>query len=101
MGYRCRASRGATRSATADSPTGHHPFLPEGMSRSGGASCASSRRGVDWLVDQSSIPMTSVGSYAAKTHLPALLERVARGERILITRRGLPIALLTQPPRQT
>jgi antitoxin (DNA-binding transcriptional repressor) of toxin-antitoxin stability system len=45
--------------------------------------------------------MTSVGSYAAKTHLPALLERVARGEKIVITRRGTPIALLTQPPRQT
>jgi len=44
--------------------------------------------------------MTSVGSYAAKTHLPELLARVSRGETILITRRGTPIALLTQPPRQ-
>ena len=43
--------------------------------------------------------MTSVGSYAAKTHLPELLDRVTNGETIVITRRGLPVALLTQPPR--
>lgn len=35
-----------------------------------------------------------VGAYAAKTHLPALLERVARGESITITRRGKPVAEL-------
>lgn len=39
--------------------------------------------------------MTTVGSYEAKTHLPELLERVAHGEKILITRRGVPIALIT------
>ncbi len=44
--------------------------------------------------------MTSVGSYQAKTHLPDLLERVAHGEKILITRRGKPVALLTQPPEK-
>jgi prevent-host-death family protein len=44
--------------------------------------------------------MTSIGSYEAKTHLPELLERVERGERILITRRGSPVALLTQPPQE-
>jgi prevent-host-death family protein len=43
--------------------------------------------------------MTHVGSYEAKTHLPELLERVERGEKILITRRGQPVALLRQPPR--
>ncbi len=43
--------------------------------------------------------MTSVGSYQAKTHLPELLERVDQGESILITRRGVPVALLTQPPQ--
>jgi prevent-host-death family protein len=36
----------------------------------------------------------SVGSFEAKTHLPALLERVAKGERITITRHGRPIAQL-------
>lgn len=35
-----------------------------------------------------------VGSYEAKTHLPELLERVRRGERITITKRGKPIAEL-------
>jgi prevent-host-death family protein len=35
-----------------------------------------------------------VGSYEAKTHLPQLLERVARGERITITKHGVPIAVL-------
>jgi prevent-host-death family protein len=42
--------------------------------------------------------MKSVGSFVAKTHLPQLLERVARGETILITRHGKPAALLV-PPR--
>ncbi|MCI0681059.1 MAG: type II toxin-antitoxin system prevent-host-death family antitoxin [Gemmataceae bacterium] len=45
--------------------------------------------------------MTSVGSYEAKTHLPELLERVEHGENILITRRGTPVALLTQPPQKS
>jgi predicted nucleic acid-binding protein len=55
--------------------------------------------------------MTTVGSYEAKTHLPQLLERVARGETLhlarlhnlslydaayleLAVRRGLPLATL-------
>lgn len=36
----------------------------------------------------------SVGAYEAKTHLPQLLERVAKGERITITRHGVPVAVL-------
>ena len=35
-----------------------------------------------------------VGAYEAKTRLPALLERVERGEQIVITRHGKPIARL-------
>ena len=35
-----------------------------------------------------------VGSYEAKTRLPALLERAARGQRVTITRHGVPIAML-------
>lgn len=38
---------------------------------------------------------TTVGSYEAKTHLPALLERVARGETIIITKHGKPVAQLS------
>lgn len=35
-----------------------------------------------------------VGTYEAKTHLPSLLERVQQGERITITRHGIPVAML-------
>lgn len=35
-----------------------------------------------------------MGLFEAKTHLSALLERVARGEEITITRHGTPIARL-------
>jgi prevent-host-death family protein len=38
--------------------------------------------------------MKTVGAYEAKTHLPKLLERVANGERITITKHGAPVAVL-------
>lgn len=38
--------------------------------------------------------MKTVGSYEAKTHLPRLLDRVAKGESIAITRHGRAIAVL-------
>jgi prevent-host-death family protein len=38
--------------------------------------------------------MITVGAFEAKTHFSALLERVARGEEVLITRHGKPIARL-------
>lgn len=41
--------------------------------------------------------MKTVGAYEAKTHLPKLLERVAEGEKITITKHGVPVATL-QPP---
>ncbi len=41
--------------------------------------------------------MKTVGAYEAKTHLPKLLERVAKGERIAITKHGVRVAVL-QPP---
>ena len=41
--------------------------------------------------------MTSVGTFEAKTHLTHLLERVAKGERIIITNRGKPVAMLVPP----
>jgi len=41
--------------------------------------------------------MNIVGAYEAKTHLSKLLERVAKGERITITKYGVPVAIL-QPP---
>jgi prevent-host-death family protein len=41
--------------------------------------------------------MDSVGTFEAKTHLTRLLERVARGERIVITNRGKAFAMLVPP----
>jgi len=41
-----------------------------------------------------------VGSFEAKTHLSALLERVAQGESFTITKRGLPIAELRPITRE-
>ena len=38
--------------------------------------------------------MDSVGAYEAKTHLPKLLERVAKGDHITITKHGVPVAVL-------
>ncbi|HXG35910.1 MAG TPA: type II toxin-antitoxin system prevent-host-death family antitoxin [Dehalococcoidia bacterium] len=38
--------------------------------------------------------MKTVGSYEAKTHLPRLLEEVASGESVTITKHGVPIAML-------
>lgn len=38
--------------------------------------------------------MATVGTYEAKTHLTQLLERVAKGEKITITKHGVPVATL-------
>ncbi|MEK7407453.1 MAG: type II toxin-antitoxin system prevent-host-death family antitoxin [Acidobacteriota bacterium] len=38
--------------------------------------------------------MSFVGAFEAKTYLPALLARVAKGERITITKHGVPVAML-------
>lgn len=47
--------------------------------------------------------MREVGASKARTHFSALLDEVARGETIVITRRGRPVAWLTPleaPARQ-
>jgi prevent-host-death family protein len=41
--------------------------------------------------------MHTVGSYEAKTHLPELLKRVSKGDTVLITKRGVPVAELVPP----
>ena len=38
--------------------------------------------------------MIEIGAFDAKTHLSSLLDKVARGEEVLITRRGQPVARL-------
>ena len=45
--------------------------------------------------------MKSIGSYEAKTHLPALLDQVAAGEEITITKRGIPVARLVPIEKET
>jgi prevent-host-death family protein len=42
--------------------------------------------------------MATISFYQARTHLSELLDQVALGERILITRHGRPAALLMPPP---
>lgn len=48
--------------------------------------------------------MTTIGAFEAKTHLASLLDRVAAGEQITITRHGTPVARLvpvqSDNPRQ-
>ena len=49
--------------------------------------------------------MLEVGAYEAKTNLSRLLERVEKGERITLTRHGLPVAMLVpveekRPPEE-
>lgn len=38
--------------------------------------------------------MERIGAYEAKTHLSQILDRVARGERFTIEKRGVPVAVL-------
>ena len=45
--------------------------------------------------------MRSVGSYEAKTHLPRLLDEVAAGEEIVITKHGVPVAVLVPATTRT
>ena len=45
--------------------------------------------------------METVGSYKAKTHFSELLERVRKGEKIQITKHGVPIANLSPITRST
>jgi prevent-host-death family protein len=42
----------------------------------------------------------TVGLFDAKTHLSSLVERVARGEHITITKHGTPVAVLVPPDRR-
>ena len=43
--------------------------------------------------------MIEVGTFEAKTHLSALLEKVSQGQEVLITKRGEPIARLVPAQR--
>jgi len=41
--------------------------------------------------------MEKIGAYEAKTHLAQLLQRVSKGEKITITKHGVPVATLQAP----
>lgn len=43
--------------------------------------------------------MTTIGFYEARTHLSELLDQVAKGKTVLITRRGKPAAVIAPPPK--
>lgn len=45
--------------------------------------------------------MTTISYYEARTHFSALLDQVAKGKKILITRRGLPAAVISPVPEET
>jgi prevent-host-death family protein len=45
--------------------------------------------------------MREVGAYEAKTHLSRLLDEVARGEQITITKHGQPVAMLVPAPESS
>jgi prevent-host-death family protein len=44
--------------------------------------------------------MEAVGAYEAKTHLPRLLDDVAAGKSVVITKHGVPVAQLVPAGRQ-
>jgi len=43
--------------------------------------------------------METIGAYEAKTHLARLLKQVSKGEKITITKHGVPVATL-HPPKK-
>jgi len=43
--------------------------------------------------------MPEVGAYEAKTHFSRILQRVARGECFIITKHGVPVAVLAPVPQ--
>ncbi len=45
--------------------------------------------------------MDTIGSYQAKTHFSELLERVRNGEKIMITKHGVPVASLSPVAKET
>lgn len=45
--------------------------------------------------------MTTIGVFEAKTHLSALIERVRRGEEIVIAKHGHPLARLVPVDERT
>jgi prevent-host-death family protein len=51
--------------------------------------------------DREDRAMTTVSSYEAKTHLPRLIRAAERGETVIITRHGKPVAKLAPVENQS
>jgi prevent-host-death family protein len=65
--------------------------------------CALAAVLLDWSkrqVKRGCKDMTTLGFYEARTHLSELLDQVAKGKKVLITRRGKPAAVIGPPPRE-
>jgi prevent-host-death family protein len=45
--------------------------------------------------------MLTIGAYEAKTHFSQILEKVTRGEEVIITKHGVPVASLQPHPSDT
>jgi prevent-host-death family protein len=45
--------------------------------------------------------MRQIGAYEAKTHLPKLLDDVAGGDAITITKHGVPVAVLSPASKRS
>lgn len=44
--------------------------------------------------------MYSVGMYELKTHAAELVDRASKGQRITITKRGVPVAMIVPPEKE-
>ena len=88
----CRAPRGARRLRRPAQGRGRRAHRLLSRERPPvGLDDQTSRR----LVDR----CEAIGAYEAKTHLPRLLDEVEKGERITITKHGVPVAVLVPPSR--
>jgi prevent-host-death family protein len=84
----------------AGTPTGVPPPLQGPEARPRGGSSPSSPGGLDLVRPLVYRPfVATVNVHEAKTHLSRLLERVARGEEIVIARAGTPVARLVPVTR--
>jgi antitoxin (DNA-binding transcriptional repressor) of toxin-antitoxin stability system len=45
------------------------------------------------------LAMKTVGTYEAKTHFSQILDSVMHGEKVFITKHGVPVAVMQQPER--
>ena len=77
-------------------PGGHRPTAPPmGL---GGCVLPESPGWIRLVSDQMENSMRRFGAYEAQTHLPKILDEVAQGEAITITKHGVAIAVRVRSP---